>query len=143
VRVVLDTNILISACWTPGGLEARMVNMVLTGALTACVSPAVWAEYREVLLRDKFAAFRQQASELLTALETRVRHVDPMAPVSAASDEDDNRFLECASAGAAEYLITGNLKHYPPHWGPTKIVNARQFLLLEFAQTVEVSRKRL
>jgi putative PIN family toxin of toxin-antitoxin system len=143
VRVVLDTNILISACWTPGGLEARTVEMALTGALTACVSPAVWAEYREVLLRDKFAAFRQQVSELLTALETRLHHVDPVAPVSGAFDEDDNRFLECASAGSAEYLITGNLKHYPPHWGPTRIVNARQFLVLEFAQAVEVSTKRI
>lgn len=138
MRVVLDTNILISACWTPGGLEARTVEMVLTGTLTACVSPAVWAEYRDVLQRDKFAAFRRQASELLMALETRLHPVDPITPVSAASDEDDNRFLECAAAGSADYLITGNLKHYPANWGSARIVNARQFLVLEFAYAIEV-----
>lgn len=138
MRVVLDTNILISACWTPGGLEARTVGMVLNGTLIACVSPAVWAEYRDVLQRDKFAAFRRQASELLAALEPRLHPVAPVTPVFAASDEDDNRFLECAAAGSAEYLITGNLKHYPPNWGPTRIVNARQFLALEFAFSIEV-----
>jgi putative PIN family toxin of toxin-antitoxin system len=128
VRVVLDTNILISACWTPDGLEAQTVQMVLGGSITACVSPAVWAEYRDVLFRDKFVSLRDRAERLLLNLETLVIRVDPTELVSAASDEDDNRFLECAAAAEATYLITGNLKHYPQECGTAKIVNARQFL---------------
>ncbi len=128
MRVVLDTNILISACWTPGGLEAETVKRALAGTITACVSPPVLAEYRDVLFRDKFAALRARAEGLLSTLEARAFHVNPVMPVSAASDEDDNRFLECAAEAGAAYLVTGNLKHYPAEWGVTKIVNAREFL---------------
>jgi putative PIN family toxin of toxin-antitoxin system len=128
VRVVLDTNILISACWTPGGLESQTVQMALAGTITACVSPAVWAEYQDVLFRDKFASMRVRAEELLAKLEASAVQVEPGDTVSAAADEDDNRFLECAAAAGAAYLITGNLKHYPAVWGLTEIVNARGFL---------------
>ena len=128
MRVVLDTNILISACWTPDGLESQTVQLALAGTITACVSPAVWAEYRDVLFRDKFASIRDRADELLAKLEARAVQVEPRETVSAATDEDDNRFLECAVAAGAAYLITGNLKHFPARWGSTQIVNARGFL---------------
>ncbi|MEP6536666.1 MAG: putative toxin-antitoxin system toxin component, PIN family [Bryobacteraceae bacterium] len=128
MRVVLDTNILISACWTPGGLESQTVDLVLAGTLTACVTPEIWAEYREVLFRDKFAALRVRVDELLLQLEAKAFRVKPIGTVNAARDEDDNRFLECAEAAGAAYLITGNLRHFPPRWGATAIVNARQFL---------------
>ena len=128
MRVVLDTNILISACWTPSGLESQTVRMALAGTITACVSPAVWAEYRDVLFRDKFAAVRNRATELLANLEACAIEVVPQDTVTAATAEDDNRFLECAATAGAAYLITGNLKHYPARWGSTWIVNARGFL---------------
>jgi uncharacterized protein len=127
MRVVLDTNILISACLKPGGLEARAVNLVLQGTLTACASKEVMAEYRDVLSRKKFEAVQVPASDLLRSLEAHVFKVKPVVKITVASDDDDNRFLECAFAGHAEYVITGNLKHYPPDSGNTKIVNARQF----------------
>jgi uncharacterized protein len=127
MRVVLDTNILISACWTRGGLEDRAVNLVLKGTLIACASDEVLAEYRDVLSRKKFEAVQVRASDLLRSLEAHVFKVKPVVKITAASDEDDNRFLECAFAAHAEYIITGNLKHYPVDSGNTKIVNARQF----------------
>jgi putative PIN family toxin of toxin-antitoxin system len=128
VRVVLDTNILISACWTPGGLEAQTVALVLAGNITACASPEVLAEYRDVLFRDKFATLRSSTEALLSALEPKIFAVQGAGRIQAASDEDDNRFLECAAGAGAAYLITGNLKHYPAAYGVTKVVNARQFL---------------
>ncbi len=127
MRVVLDTNILLSACWTPGGLESKLVAMALSGALTACLSPSMAAEYRDVLFRPKFAALHTRAHEILAGFEQAALQVEPTATVAAATDEDDNRFLECASSAQAAYLITGNLRHYPTEWGVTKIVNARTF----------------
>ncbi len=126
--MVLDTNIVLSACWTPGKLEARVVEMALSGAVTACVSAAVLEEYRDVLFREKFAGLHGRAREVLAGLERAALRVEPAGVVSAAADEDDNRFLECAEEGRAEYLITGNLRHYPERWGGTRIVNARGFL---------------
>jgi putative PIN family toxin of toxin-antitoxin system len=64
VRVVLDTNILVSACWKPGGLEARVVSMAITGEITACVSAEILAEYRDVFSRPKLAAVNDRTREI-------------------------------------------------------------------------------
>jgi putative PIN family toxin of toxin-antitoxin system len=128
MRVVLDTNILVSACWKPDGLEAQLVDLAIAGGIAPCVSAEILAEYRDVLSRPKLAAVRGRAAELLAALERAALLVKSTTPVRASSDDDDNRFLECAEAAAADYLVTGNLRHYPDIWGATRIVNARAFL---------------
>jgi uncharacterized protein len=128
VNVVLDTNILISACWKPGGLEEQTVNLAIDGVFRPCVTPQICAEYRDVLSRDKFIRIRDQAARMLAALETRALIIPSTMPVDIASDDDDNRFLECAAAAHADFLVTGNLKHFPAVWGITTVVNARQFL---------------
>lgn len=128
MRVVLDTNVLISACWKPGALEAAVLEQARAGRFEVAVSAAVLAEYREVAARPKFA---RQAECLGAAVEWIAGHaaiVTPAGPVTAARDEDDNRLLECAQAAGAAYLITGNLRDYPPEWHGTRIVNARGFL---------------
>ena len=128
--MVLDTNVLLSACWTPTGLEASLVAMALTGRLTACVSAAVVAEYWDVLLRPKFAGIRGLATETLNSFERTAMLVQPTGTVQISPDDDDNRFLECAGAAKAEFLVSGNLRHYPATWGETRIVNARGFFQL-------------
>jgi predicted nucleic acid-binding protein len=45
-----------------------------------------------------------------------------------ASDPDDNKFLECAEAGHADYLVTGNKRHFPDALGKTKVVNATELI---------------
>src|SRR5947209_13177501 len=98
MRVVLDTNILLSACWNPDGIEARLVNMAIHGMCTACVTPEIWSEYSDVLSREKFVELHQVTLELLRNLRPHVCMVEPEVHLSAASDESDNRFLECAAA---------------------------------------------
>ena len=128
MRVVLDTNVLVSACWKPDGLEARVVQLAISGAVTACVSADLLTEYRDVLTRKKLAAVAEKTAALLEGLERVALIVEPAIRVGASLDDDDNRFLECAETASAEYLITGNLRHYPPRWKETEIVNARGFL---------------
>jgi putative PIN family toxin of toxin-antitoxin system len=132
VRVVLDTNILVSACWKPGGLEAQVADLAITSQITACVSPHILAEYRDVLSRPKLASVSNRTQELLSALERISLSVESTTPISESIDDDDNRFLECAAAAGAAYIITGNLRHYPAIWpaphGTIRIVNARTFL---------------
>ena len=133
MRVVLDTNIVVSACWKRGVLEAQLVEFAIAGRIIACVSTEILAEYRDVLSRAKLAAVNGRAQELLAGLERSAVVVKTTTPVHASGDEDDNRFLECAEAAAADYLITGNLRHFPEMWGATRIVNARGFLSLQTA----------
>ena len=128
MRVVLDTNVLLSACWKPGGLESRTISLALSGRFTVCVTREVWAEYADVLRRPKFAELQEEAHKLLATLEAIVLQLQPVSRIDAALDSDDNRFLECAETAAATYLVTGNLRHYPSSWGATSIVNARAFL---------------
>jgi putative PIN family toxin of toxin-antitoxin system len=134
VRVVLDTNILVSACWKPGGNEAEVARLATTGIVTPCVSAAVLAEYRDVLSRRKLSKISVLAAELLKSLERAAVTVETGPPVLASVDEDDNRFLECLDAAGAGFLITGNLRHYPGVWGAARIVNARTFLSLRYRQ---------
>lgn len=128
MRFVLDTNVLLSACWKPEGLEARVVHLALQGQCTACVSPQIWAEYGDVLNRQKFAALHARTTVLLESLKPLVCFVEPQIRADAASDASDNCFLECAAAAGAAVLITGNLKHFPAQWGAIRVMNARQFL---------------
>jgi putative PIN family toxin of toxin-antitoxin system len=134
VRVVLDTNILVSACWKPGGNEAEVARLATTGGITPCVSLPVLAEYHDVLSRRKLSGISALAAELLASLERAALTVEAGAPVHASVDDDDNRFLECVDSAHAGFLITGNLRHYPEVWGGARIVNARTFLSLRYRE---------
>jgi uncharacterized protein len=63
--------------------------------------------------------------------------VQPDFTLEVSPHKPDNRFLECADAAAADYLITGNKRHFPASWKRTKIVNARDFLEHRLRQTLE------
>lgn len=128
MRVVLDTNILISACWKADGLEDCVVKLGLEGRFEIVTSPDLWDEYRDVLNRAKFARQRERIDTLLAALEAKALRFTPQERLNLASDEDDNRILECALAANASYIVTGNLRDFPAQWAPSRIVNARQFL---------------
>ena len=127
MRVVLDTNVLISAALKPSGLEASVVAAALRGSVEMCVTDEVWSEYEDVLARPKFATVRTESRKMLDELKTLAQRFCSTSPVTAALDEDDNRFLECAMAAEARYLVTGNLRHYPAECGTTLTVNARGF----------------
>jgi len=60
--------------------------------------------------------------------QMRSRTVNLIMTKSAATDPDDNCFLECAEAAGADYLITGNKRHFLARWKNSKIVNTREFL---------------
>lgn len=128
---VLDTNVVVSAAINSGGLEARIVELVAAGELALYVSTAVIAEYDIVLARLKFAHIDpDRIARLLRLLKAEATMVTPPEIVTASKDDPDNRFLECAEAAGAEYLVTGNKRHFPNHWKSTRVLNARELLRL-------------
>jgi predicted nucleic acid-binding protein len=56
--------------------------------------------------------------------------VAPNKTLSVSGDEPDNRFIECADAAQAEFLVTGNKRHFPTEWKTTRIVNSRELFNL-------------
>ena len=131
LRVVLDTNVVVSAALRPRGLEGRVIELIAAHVLSLCISPDVLTEYREVFQRSKFSHLdAEHVSRLLTLLTSEATVVSPTNRLSVSPDEADNRFLECAESAEADFLITGNQRHFPEQWNQIQVVNAREFLRL-------------
>jgi uncharacterized protein len=117
IRVVLDTNILVSALLQPQGLPARTFLMTLAGTRAQlCVSGDIYAEYEEVIRRAKFNRTEAAIETALGAIRQNGVWVKPSEKMHACSDPDDDIFLECAQAARAHYIVTGNRKHFPAKW---------------------------
>jgi putative PIN family toxin of toxin-antitoxin system len=129
IRLVLDTNILISALLTPGGFPAQVLSLSLVDPdVQLCLSAEIYSEYEEVLRRPKFQRTEHEIVAILRAIRERAIWVKPTETIRICSDPDDDVFLECAQAANAHYLVTGNIKHFPPSWEGTKIATSRQFV---------------
>jgi putative PIN family toxin of toxin-antitoxin system len=126
--VVLDTNVLVSAMLSRNGNEALILRIARSGGFLVCVSQPILDEYEEVLRRPGFRIPPSSVDQLIADFKTRGRFVAPKIEITASPDEADNRFLECAESATADYLVTGNRKHFPKDWKATKIVNARELL---------------
>ncbi len=68
--------------------------------------------------------------QLLQLIKSHSHMIVPLRRLDVTNDPDDNIFIECADAARADYLITGNQKHFPPFWKSTKIITARDFINL-------------
>ncbi|MBI2115773.1 MAG: putative toxin-antitoxin system toxin component, PIN family [candidate division NC10 bacterium] len=113
VKVVYDTNVVVSAALKPGNLPASLVALAIAKKVKLFLSPAILKEYTDVLKRPKFGLAPATIEAFLCDLRKAGVSVRPSRRVSRAPDEPDNRFLECASAARADYLVTGNKKHFP------------------------------
>jgi len=129
IRIVLDTNVLISALLSSHGPPAQVFLMVLLDPDTQlCVTGDIYAEYEEVIRRLRFKRSDREIEATLRTIRERGSWIKPTERVRACSDPDDDIFLECAQAAAAHYLVTGNTKHFPAAWASARIVTPRQFL---------------
>lgn len=86
------------------------------------------AEYREVLARPELKIRKGLRQQLLDLIRNHAKTVRPVRPVRVAKDPDDDKFLECADAAGADYLVTGNQRHFPRFWKKTKVITSREFI---------------
>ncbi len=128
IRAVLDTNIIVSALLQPLGPPAQVFLLALGNSVQLCVSGSIYAEYEEVIRRPRFNRTEETILSALNAIRARACWVRPSVTVRACSDPDDDIFLECAQASDAAYLVTGNIKDFPPRWHGTEIVTPSHFL---------------
>lgn len=137
IRVVLDTNIIVSALLQPLGPPARVFMLAIDGSLQLCISGSVYAEYEEVISRPRFRHSKDVIAGALRIVREKGFWVRPREAIRACSDPDDDIFLECAHAAQANYLVTGNLKHFPTSWSGTRIVTPRRLLNIVLPGTEE------
>ena len=127
IRVVFDTNILVSALLFGVTPEALLLA-ASSGAFPLCSSPALEAELLEVL-EERFQWDRPQLRKLRQRLGAIWTLFEPTEEITACSDPDDNRVLECAVESRASHIITGDAA--PLELDPfreIRIVRASDFL---------------
>lgn len=132
-RVVLDTNVLISAAILPHSTPAQALRKAL-GSWHICISDAAADELREVLRRPRFDRYFAQApgarDEFLDLFESSALRVEVTQEVADCVDPKDNKFLSLALAAKARLLVSGDRKHLlgmDPYQG-VRIVTAAGFL---------------
>ena len=113
MKVVLDTNVLVSGLLTPFGSSGEIVRMVISNGLKLLLDARILSEYRDVLRRPKFCFSPEDVAVLLEYIKHYGQFV-PGSPLSAPlPDRDDEPFLEVALAGKAAAFITANAIHFP------------------------------
>ena len=129
MRVVLDTNVIVSGLNFPGN-ERLVLELALRGRFELYLSTFILEEAAGVL-GHKFDWAEERSAQALRALGDAATVVDPpRLPEVIEGHHADNRVLECAAAASADYLVTGDRRHLLPlgeHDG-VRILNAPRFL---------------
>lgn len=118
MRLVIDTNVLISALLHPGRVPDLVLEAVRLRPALVLYDTRIVAEYRSVLARPKFAFGPARVEALISSLIEAGQDLGAIdAWPGALIDDDDRMFVEVAVAGRADVLLTGNAKHYPRDLG--------------------------
>lgn len=127
IRVVVDTNVLVSALNSSTGNEALLPDAIRLRLLSPCFSNEILEDYKEVLQRPKFGFEIDEIQSLLDLVRERGELIRPTRIAPTSPDPDDDKFIACAKSAKAEFLVTGNKRHYHQKWlAGTKLVNARE-----------------
>jgi putative PIN family toxin of toxin-antitoxin system len=130
LRLVIDTNVLVSAAIKPAGLQRTVFLIAISRPARLYVSRPILLEYDEVLARPELRIRKGLRLQLLQLIKNHAHTVSPDRRLEVTTDPADNIFLECADAARADYLVTGNQKHFPKFWKSTKVVTSREFVSL-------------
>jgi putative PIN family toxin of toxin-antitoxin system len=130
LRLVLDTNIIVSAALKPDSLQRTVFLLAITKPARFYVSRPILEEYANVLARPELGIRKGLRLQLLQHIKNHAHLTSPSHRLEVTSDPDDNIFLECADAARADYLVTGNRRHFPLFWKATKVITSREFIEL-------------
>ncbi len=131
LRVVIDTNHIISAILSNRGASSKLIDWMTPedDYFQLLLSQSIWNEYSVVAGWLIPAVLHEERSRVLEILRAQAIWVEPKQTLDVCRDESDNRFLECAVEGNADYLVTKNIKHFPyKRYYDVNIVRIREFL---------------
>jgi hypothetical protein len=134
IRAVLDANVIVSAVLTTAGNPARILDAWRTERFALLVSSAILEEVARVLEYPRIARLHHWPRTKIREFVAELAYLGIMAPGEITlsvvrSDPADNRYLECAVEGAADYLVSGDqdLLDLREHHG-IRIVTPKTFL---------------
>jgi putative PIN family toxin of toxin-antitoxin system len=128
LRLVIDTNVVVFAALKPNGLQRTVFLLATTKPARWYVSDPIMEEYAAVLAHPELKIRKNLRLQFIQLIKNHTNSVTPSRMPQLTTDPDDNIFLECADAARADYLVTGNQRHFPRFWKKTKVINSREFL---------------
>ena len=129
MRIVLDTNVVVSGLLTASGPPGQLLELVSSGDLVLVVDDRILSEYQEVLVRPRLKIEILDIEDFLTLAENSEHVIGAPLPFTL-PDRADEPFLEVAIAGAVDALVTGNEKHFRVPGGKLAVptLSPRRFL---------------
>src|SRR3972149_8514411 len=130
LKVVYDTNLIVSAALKKESLPALLLSLALEDKVRLFISPALIKEYEEVLKRPRFKLGHNEIMELIEEINQKATIVKPTKKLDIITeDEADNRILECALKAKADFIITGNKKHFRfERFKGIRIITPKEFM---------------
>lgn len=129
MKVIFDTNILISAAFRGGKPKIAIAYVLASSSFEWIASSEIIKDYKEVLNRPKLKLSQITKQEWLELIDLAVIPIDVNIKIDFPRDRKDAKFLACAISSGADYLITGD-KDFEDvlDLGVTKVVTVSQFL---------------
>ena len=113
MKVVVDTNVIVSALLNTHGIPAKIMALILNGKVKILYDNRILFEYYDVISREEFGFASEIVEDLITYFRNDGEYVNAEFVKTKFTDEADKKFYEVYKSGGARYLITGNIKHFP------------------------------
>ena len=134
--IVANTNVIVSALIKPFSDSAQILNMVLSGKVRLAYDTRIITEYVEVLKRDKFGFDFDHINSIMIQIKEEGVPISSLPVDENLPDKYDLPFIEAALSGAADFIVTGNKKHFPkPEYRKIRVVSPSEFLE-EYKRTI-------
>lgn len=134
MKIVLDANVFVSALLTQQGNAKRILDYWQENKFELLTSPEILDEWNRVLRYPHLVQIHHKSEgdiqRLLKLVEKQATLIESTEKLAVSNDESDNRYIECAATGRADYLVTGDKKHLLPigEYQGIKIVSPAVFL---------------
>ena len=125
MKVALDTNVIVSAFINTNGTPAKILSLVLGGKIKMLYDNRILFEYYDVLSRKEFGFDSETIRNMMDFFKHEGEFVNAEPVTTKFADETDIKFYEVSKTGDAQYLITGNIKHFPKD---DSIITPKEFL---------------
>jgi putative PIN family toxin of toxin-antitoxin system len=129
MKIVLDTNVIVSALLCPQSIPTKILGLVLNGTIGIVYDNNVLAEYIDVLNRDKFKINKETIKVVLDYITTDGEYMISIPQNLKFADEDDKIFYDLYKSDEIDFLITGNIKHFPKE---KNIITPREFIEITY-----------
>ncbi len=131
MKVVLDTNVIISGLINVDGKPAQIINLLINGRITLLYDGRILQEYTEVLNRKKFGFKKSIVDPLLDFIKNEGEYVAAEPTAREFVDEDDKMFYEVAKTAKALCIVTGNKDHFPKE---AIVKNPKEFIAMYLSE---------